>query len=53
MEKLKQISCDPMCGFKVQSHDESELIQIAKKHTHDKHNKDYSTDEIKKFMKDV
>jgi hypothetical protein len=29
-ETLKQIECEPKCGFLVRSHDEAELIRIAK-----------------------
>lgn len=53
MEKLKQIACDPMCGFKVQSHDDKELIEIARKHTKEVHDKNMTTEELKEYMKDV
>ena len=36
-KKLKAISCDPMCGFMVRSHDEDELVEMAKAHAKKKH----------------
>lgn len=32
MDKLKSIECDPKCGFMIRSHDEKEVINIAKEH---------------------
>ena len=52
-EKLKSISCDPMCGFMVQSHDEKEVIAIAKSHLKNVHKKSMSDDELRKSMKSV
>ncbi|MFH1183288.1 MAG: DUF1059 domain-containing protein [Candidatus Moraniibacteriota bacterium] len=52
MEKeLKRISCDPECGFVVQSHDETEAMDIARKHAKDKHNMDVSDEDLKGKMK--
>ena len=31
-QDLKQIQCDDMCGFMVRSHDENEVIHMAKQH---------------------
>ena len=31
-ETLKQIECEPKCGFLVRSHDEKELIRIGMEH---------------------
>jgi len=50
-EELKSISCDPMCGFMVKSHDEMELMEIARKHTKDKHDMDVSDEDLKSKMK--
>ncbi|MGA1821252.1 MAG: hypothetical protein ACMUIG_01845 [Thermoplasmatota archaeon] len=52
--ELKKISCDPMCGFSVQSHVESELIDMAMIHVdniHPGHN--YTKEDIKGMMKKV
>jgi predicted small metal-binding protein len=53
MEKLKQISCDPECGFMIRSHDETEVVGMAKKHVKEKHNMDASNDMLKSKMKAV
>jgi len=54
MEKeLKRISCDPVCGFKVESHDEMEAMEIAKKHAKEKHNMDVTDEDLKKKMESV
>jgi predicted small metal-binding protein len=29
---LKQVECDPKCGFLIRSHDEKEVIKIAIEH---------------------
>jgi predicted small metal-binding protein len=36
-QQLKKISCDPMCGFSVQSHDEKEVLNMAKLHVKNVH----------------
>ena len=36
-KKLKSITCDPMCGFMVRSHDEEELLEMAIAHGNKKH----------------
>lgn len=52
MEKeLKSISCDPDCGFLIRSHDEMEVVEIAKKHAKEKHNMDVSDEDLKGKMK--
>ena len=52
--KLKQIACDPACGFKVQSHDENEVIKFAMEHAKNNH-KDLKVSEAdaRKMMKTV
>ena len=50
---VKRITCDPACGFMVQSHDEQELIEITKKHAKEKHKMDTSADQIKSMMETV
>ena len=44
-EKLKKISCDPMCGFSVQSHVEKEVLDMAKLHVKSAHPEAKYTDE--------
>ncbi len=36
-ETLKEISCSPECGFPVRSHDEKEVVTLAKEHIDLKH----------------
>jgi predicted small metal-binding protein len=52
--ELKKISCDPMCGFSVQSHVEDELVDMAMLHVQKIHpDKSYSKDEVKSMMQKV
>jgi predicted small metal-binding protein len=54
MEKLKEISCDPMCGFKVRSHSEEEVIELAKRHLKKVHpEKKFSDKEVRSYLKTV
>jgi predicted small metal-binding protein len=53
MEKMKSITCDPECGFMVRSHDENEVMDVAKKHAKDMHEMDASEEELKGMMKTV
>lgn len=54
MEKLKQISCDPMCGFKVRSHNEDEVVELTMRHTKKAHpDKKYSEKEIRSMVETV
>jgi predicted small metal-binding protein len=48
---LKQIECDPKCGFLVRSHDEKELIAIATEHAKKAHNMTVSEKDVKGMMK--
>jgi len=50
MDQLKKVSCDPVCGFEVQSHDEKELTGIVVKHAKHAHDKDMSEPEVKDMM---
>jgi predicted small metal-binding protein len=43
--KLLKIECDPMCGFMVRSHDEGEVLRLARTHVTDAH-KMHATTEI-------
>jgi predicted small metal-binding protein len=50
---LKKIECDPQCGFAVQSHDEKELIEIAREHAKKFHNITATEEQAKAMMKDA
>jgi predicted small metal-binding protein len=51
-KKLKSITCDPMCGFLVRSHDEEELIEMALAHGNKKHPEMKMTkDQIRSMIK--
>jgi predicted small metal-binding protein len=52
-ESLKKIECDPKCGFAVQSHDQKELIEIAREHAKKFHNMIATEEQIKAMMKDA
>lgn len=47
---LMKVSCDPMCGFSITSHDEKELIGFVRNHAKNAHNKKVTADEIKGMM---
>ena len=49
--KLKSVSCDPQCGFKVRSHDENEIVSIVIEHSKKHHNKTVTEAEVKSVMK--
>jgi len=49
--KLHSVTCDPNCGFMIQSHDEQEVIGITKTHAKSKHNDDLSDEQVKGMMK--
>jgi predicted small metal-binding protein len=50
---LKSVSCDPQCGFMVQSHDEKELTDIVVAHAKSAHNMDVKAEDVKGKMKTV
>ncbi len=49
-EKLHRVSCDPECGFMVQSHDEKELMGIVKEHTKKMHKMKVSDKDVRERM---
>jgi predicted small metal-binding protein len=53
MGDLKKIECDPKCGFMVQSHEEKELVDVAKEHVKKYHNKTVTDEDVKKMIKKV
>ena len=50
---LKKLECDPKCGFKIQSHDENEIVEIAMQHAKKSHNMVVTEKEVKAMMKDA
>lgn len=50
---LKQLVCDPNCGFMVQSHDENEVVNVGMSHTKNMHNLNLSTSEVREMIKTV
>ncbi len=53
MKKLKQIECEPSCGFMVRSHDEDEVIKMARDHVKSMHDMAISKEDAKKKIKMV
>lgn len=53
-QTLKSISCDPMCGFMVQSHDEKEVLDLAMTHAKKVHPEmNMTMNQIKGYLKTV
>ncbi|MEN6621072.1 MAG: DUF1059 domain-containing protein [Smithella sp.] len=52
-KKLKQIECDPKCGFFIRSHDENELVEMAIRHAKTQHNKTITKEDVTAMMKDA
>ena len=51
-KKLRQIACDPACGFMVQSHDEKEVLKMAMEHAKKNHKEIKVTEaSLKKMMR--
>jgi predicted small metal-binding protein len=50
---LKSVSCDPACGFKVQSHDEQELTDIVIAHAKKTHTIGVTAKDVRAKMKPV
>ena len=48
---LKSVSCDPVCGFMVRSHDEKELNAIVIEHAKTRHDKIMTEKDVKGIMK--
>jgi len=52
--QLKEITCDPICGFMVRSHDEDEVVNLAFMHVTKSHPDLKATrQDLKKDMKSV
>jgi predicted small metal-binding protein len=52
-EKLKQVECDPKCGFLIRSHDEKEIAEIAIQHAKKAHSMVITEKDVKTMMKDA
>lgn len=50
---LKRIECDPKCGFIVQSHDDKEVVEIAREHAKKFHSETLCDEEINAMIKDA
>jgi predicted small metal-binding protein len=50
---LYSITCDPACGFIVQSHNKAETMMIAKQHVKNVHKKEVSDAEVQGMMKEM
>ena len=48
---LMSVNCDPVCGFRVTSHDAAELTSFVKMHSKAHHQKDLTDAEVKGMMK--
>lgn len=49
---MKTIKCDPECGFMVKSHDEEEVVSMAREHSENKHGVNATDEELKGMMTD-
>ena len=50
-EELKKIECDPLCGFMVRSHDEKELMEVARRHAETIHHMKVTDKDIREKVK--
>ena len=50
---LKSISCDPGCGFSIQSRDEKEVLSVTKNHVKKVHHMDITEKKAREMMKIV
>ena len=53
MGTLKEVKCDPACGFCIQSKDEKEIISDVKMHAKTHHHMDLTDAKVKEMIKDV
>jgi predicted small metal-binding protein len=52
-EKLKQVECEPKCGFLIRSHNEKELVEIAIQHAKKAHSMVITEKEVRTMLKDA
>jgi len=50
---VKQVTCDPACGFVVQSRDEKEICTMVKQHAKTHHNMKLSDKDVKAKITDA
>ena len=50
-EKLMRVECDPICGFAIQSHDDSEVVNVVMTHAKKAHKMNITAAEVKSKMK--
>jgi predicted small metal-binding protein len=51
--KMYSVSCDPMCGFMVKSHDKNEAVNHAYQHVSSKHaEKKLTRDQVMSSVKE-
>jgi predicted small metal-binding protein len=48
---MKQLECPPDCGFMVRSHDEKEILEMAKNHAKNIHKMKISDKELKEMIR--
>ena len=53
MEKLKQLECDPKCGFLIRSHNEKEIVEIAIQHAKKAHSMTVTEKDARGMLKDA
>lgn len=49
--ELKELACPPDCGFMVRSHDEKEIIEMARQHAKKIHKMDVTDKELKGMIR--
>ena len=52
-EKIKQLECDPKCGFLIRSHNEKEIVDIAIQHAKKAHSMTVTEKDAKGMLKDA
>jgi predicted small metal-binding protein len=52
-EAMKKLECPSPCNFTVKSHDEKEIIEMAKQHAKKSHNMEISEKELKEMIRPV
>ena len=52
MKKMYNLTCDPSCGFHVETHDKKEAIRMGMEHVADAHpSMKITTNDVKKMVK--
>ena len=51
---LKQLSCDPVCGFLLKDHDEAEIMDLGMRHVKNSHpDMNVTSDQLKGMIKNA